>query len=747
MIQHVIMRRRAARAARALASPEAAAAADKAARSAARAAKASAAKAAIAGSKFSLIAGSDSEDDEDNEEEDGAAPVKSAAATTKADAEPEAEEEDAEDEDEDDEDNTNDADLDDDDAAADGDYDESDMVHAEAEVDVELASEAAALRALIKARRANTNTTAHAHKATESATVVPAAAAAATVRDPLQVANQQELTDYLKSRAHTGYVAEGHRRTVAVQRRLAGLPETVVSEAEDQAHLDAAAALASDELALADSIALGKYAHEDDENDHLFNQSNNTGNEDGGEDSSIVDASSNEHAIRRRVRGIVMRANAVRATRAVPKVTIGMLGFPNVGKSSTINALLGAKKVSVASTPGKTKHFQTLNLGDDIMLCDCPGLVFPTFVHSRSTLIINGVIPVDTLRDFISPMEAVCQRISRSQVTQLYGLDLPAWKPLDAHTLLQGYCRVRGFFRSHGQPDEVRAARKMLKDFNNGELLHCQCPPGLTKEQRRAFYSSFAEEAAAALAAEAVAASQERELQRAEAGYNIPMNRPKPAAGHGSSSSLAITAESTRADIARIRELRALALQTQTNGARGGNANAKAAAAVREADHELAFETETEAMLAQARRAAAAAAAATKAGGNASDASAAAAAAAAGAVPTLDDAGNELDVIDVLVSRAKITAVAPSDGVKVAANAVDKVQNKKNRLLALEGAAMSKKQIYRMRNNMLKGQGRGRDLFEDDVNMVGTGGGQAAKHLNKAYDQYGNRLKVKDMEN
>ena len=40
------------------------------------------------------------------------------------------------------------------------------------------------------------------------------------------------------------------------------------------------------------------------------------------------------------------------------KIMVGMVGFPNVGKSSTINALLGNKKTSVSSTPGKTKHFQ-----------------------------------------------------------------------------------------------------------------------------------------------------------------------------------------------------------------------------------------------------------------------------------------------------------------------------------------------------------------------------------------------------
>lgn len=39
-------------------------------------------------------------------------------------------------------------------------------------------------------------------------------------------------------------------------------------------------------------------------------------------------------------------------------VTIGLVGYPNVGKSSTINCLMLEKKVSVSATPGKTKHFQ-----------------------------------------------------------------------------------------------------------------------------------------------------------------------------------------------------------------------------------------------------------------------------------------------------------------------------------------------------------------------------------------------------
>jgi len=49
-----------------------------------------------------------------------------------------------------------------------------------------------------------------------------------------------------------------------------------------------------------------------------------------------------------------MRPQASRGDRLV----VGLTGYPNVGKSSTINALFGSKKTAVAPTPGKTKHFQ-----------------------------------------------------------------------------------------------------------------------------------------------------------------------------------------------------------------------------------------------------------------------------------------------------------------------------------------------------------------------------------------------------
>lgn len=72
------------------------------------------------------------------------------------------------------------------------------------------------------------------------------------------------------------------------------------------------------------------------------------------------------------------------------RLMVGLTGYPNVGKSSTINALFGAKKTAVAPTPGKTKHFQTLNVSDNLTLCDCPGLVIPKYAASKAEMVAAG---------------------------------------------------------------------------------------------------------------------------------------------------------------------------------------------------------------------------------------------------------------------------------------------------------------------------------------------------------------------
>nr|XP_053648547.1 large subunit GTPase 1 homolog [Cherax quadricarinatus] len=165
-------------------------------------------------------------------------------------------------------------------------------------------------------------------------------------------------------------------------------------------------------------------------------------------------------------------------------VTIGLVGYPNVGKSSTINCLMQEKKVSVSATPGKTKHFQTLYLSDDIILCDCPGLVFPAFVATKQEMIVSGILPIDQMRDEVPPVNLVASQIPREVFENIYGIKLPppmegedANRPPSSEELLNSYGLMRGFMTQRGLPDNPRSARYILKDYVNGKLLYAHAPP------------------------------------------------------------------------------------------------------------------------------------------------------------------------------------------------------------------------------------------------------------------------------
>ncbi|KAI7795151.1 large subunit GTPase 1 homolog [Triplophysa rosa] len=180
------------------------------------------------------------------------------------------------------------------------------------------------------------------------------------------------------------------------------------------------------------------------------------------------------------------------------QITVGLVGYPNVGKSSTINTILRNKKVSVSATPGHTKHFQTLFVDPGLCLCDCPGLVMPSFVSTKAEMICCGILPIDQMRDHVPAISLVCQTIPRAVLDGTYGINIirpredeDPDRPPTHEELLMAYGYMRGYMTAHGQPDQSRSARYVLKDYVCGKLLYCHPPPHINPKDFQPQHARF----------------------------------------------------------------------------------------------------------------------------------------------------------------------------------------------------------------------------------------------------------------
>ncbi|KAI9322114.1 hypothetical protein BX666DRAFT_1891772 [Dichotomocladium elegans] len=182
-------------------------------------------------------------------------------------------------------------------------------------------------------------------------------------------------------------------------------------------------------------------------------------------------------------------------------VTLGLVGHPNVGKSSLINSIMHRTVVSASRTPGHTKHFQTIHLTETVRLCDSPGLVFPTLLP-RALQILSGMYPIAQVREPYSVIQYLVERIPVEKILGLCPPDLEKAKSFEwsAWAICEAYAIQRGFFTAKAaRPDVYRAANMMLRLTTDGRILMSFKPPGFfntTKYERLRVQEAIAVEAA-----------------------------------------------------------------------------------------------------------------------------------------------------------------------------------------------------------------------------------------------------------
>lgn len=192
--------------------------------------------------------------------------------------------------------------------------------------------------------------------------------------------------------------------------------------------------------------------------------------------SSLQDRKALRQDTLRAIRDLSAEKRASYAKRGAinPDIRVMVVGVPNVGKSSFINALVGKESASTGASPGVTRGKQWLRLSDDIELLDTPGLLWPKVEDEEVgyRLALTGAVAdhVFVQEEAAFRLMVRLQEAYPSALEARYGLEREAIEALDPYSLMQAVGRKRGALLRGNVVDDDKTSRLLIKDFRDGKL-------------------------------------------------------------------------------------------------------------------------------------------------------------------------------------------------------------------------------------------------------------------------------------
>ena len=152
-------------------------------------------------------------------------------------------------------------------------------------------------------------------------------------------------------------------------------------------------------------------------------------------------------------------------------ITLGVVGYPNVGKSSVINSLTKRKSAGVSSQPGFTRGVQEIEIDGTTRIIDSPGVVFSG--EDETTLLLRNTIKPEYVTDLDKAVEEIIKRVNREELLKLYKIpDFANYKEF-----LVSLAETKGKLKKGGIYDLEAVARILIQDWNTGKLRYFVAPP------------------------------------------------------------------------------------------------------------------------------------------------------------------------------------------------------------------------------------------------------------------------------
>jgi ribosome biogenesis GTPase A len=187
-------------------------------------------------------------------------------------------------------------------------------------------------------------------------------------------------------------------------------------------------------------------------------------------DVSAVALSCKKPADVAKIPGLALKLAPHRGT-ALKPLRMMIMGIPNVGKSTLMNALLKKRVAAVGDEPAVTKTQQRLYLNNNMVLIDTPGMLWPKIEHPSDGLMLAASHAVGSNALIEEEVATFLADLLLARYPQLisarYGFPTEG---IDGVSVLEGVAKRRAFRIKGGDFDVEKAAHTLLQDYRSGAL-------------------------------------------------------------------------------------------------------------------------------------------------------------------------------------------------------------------------------------------------------------------------------------
>lgn len=152
------------------------------------------------------------------------------------------------------------------------------------------------------------------------------------------------------------------------------------------------------------------------------------------------------------------------------RISVGIIGYPNTGKSSLINTLKGKRVAGTGSEAGFTKGLQKIKLSEGLLLVDSPGVI-PKEEYSQTVkekIAKSAKLGGKSFSQIKEPDIVISKIINDHQnaLEEHYGIKTEG----DSEVLIEELGKRKGFLKKKGIVDEDKTARFILREWQEGKI-------------------------------------------------------------------------------------------------------------------------------------------------------------------------------------------------------------------------------------------------------------------------------------